>query len=231
MRGILYAIGVGPGAADLLTLRAVDALKKTHVVLTAASPKNDYSIALDTARPHLRPDCETLRLEFPMTRNRDVLEEAWGLAAEKTLAVLESGRNAAFLTLGDPLVYSTFAYLHRHLKRIAPDAQVEIVPGITSFQAACARAGLSLCEGEDNVRIVSGINDAAVLEREIADADTAVILKAYRNFPAIASALEKLGRARTSLCVSHVEQEKEEIRQGVDAGRKPPYMTLIISKK
>ncbi|MCR5563745.1 MAG: precorrin-2 C(20)-methyltransferase, partial [Desulfovibrio sp.] len=167
----------------------------------------------------------------PMTRNRDVLEEAWGLAAEKTLAVLESGRNAAFLTLGDPLVYSTFAYLHRHLKRIAPDAQVEIVPGITSFQAACARAGHSLCEGEDNVRIVSGINDAAVLEREIADADTAVILKAYRNFPAIAGALEKLGRARTSLCVSHVEQEKEEIRLGVDAGRRPPYMTLIISKK
>ena len=145
--------------------------------------------------------------------------------------MLESGRNAAFLTLGDPLVYSTFAYLHRHLKRIAPDAQVEIVPGITSFQAACARAGLSLCEGEDNVRIVSGINDAAVLEREIADADTAVILKAYRNFPAIAGVLEKLGRARTSLCVSHVEQEKEEIRLGVDAGRRPPYMTLIISKK
>ena len=69
MNGTLYGVGVGPGAPDLLTLRAVNVLRAVDVILAAASPRNDYSAALDTARPHLRPDARLLRLEFPMPGN------------------------------------------------------------------------------------------------------------------------------------------------------------------
>ena len=81
MNGILYGVGVGPGAPDLLTLRAVKVLGEVDVILAAASPRNDFSAALDTARPHLREDVRVLRLEFPMTRDRAVLHEAWRVAA------------------------------------------------------------------------------------------------------------------------------------------------------
>ena len=92
MNGILYGVGVGPGAPDLLTLRAVKVLGEVDVILAAASPRNDFSAALDTARPHLRPDVRVQRLEFPMTRDRSVLREAWRRRAQwLALAVFASG--------------------------------------------------------------------------------------------------------------------------------------------
>ena len=99
MTGTLYAVGVGPGAPDLLTLRAVEALRRVDVILAAASPRNDYSRALETARPHLRPDVRLQRLEFPMTHDKATLRAAWEKAAGITRDVLRGGENAAFLTI------------------------------------------------------------------------------------------------------------------------------------
>ena len=92
MTGTLYAVGVGPGAPDLLTLRAVEALRRVDVILAAASPRNDYSRALETARPHLRPDVRLQRLEFPMTHDKATLRAAWEKAAGITRDVLRGAR-------------------------------------------------------------------------------------------------------------------------------------------
>lgn len=238
MSGILYAVGVGPGAPDLLTLRAARILGSVDVILAAASPRNDYSAALDTARPHLRPDARVLRLEFPMTRDRQALARAWRAAAETTLAVLAGGESAAFLTIGDPLIYSTFGYLLRTVRGLEPATAVEIVPGITSFQAAAAVTQTILCEGEESLRILPGIRKGEDLAAELAAADSAVILKAYRNWEAIADALARTGRAASALLASHVERPEARVTRGVDGkGReghsgqgKPPYMSLVISR-
>lgn len=231
MSGILYGIGVGPGAPDLLTLRAVKVLGAVDVILAAASPRNDYSTALETARPHLRPATEILRLEFPMTRDAAVLEDAWNMAAAATEEVLRGGRSAAFLTIGDPLVYSTFGYLARTLRMRAPELQVEIVSGITSFQAAAARTNTVLCEGEENLLIVPGINNRAELARGLGFADNTVILKAYRNFPTIRAALQDAGAER-SVFASRVYLEGEMITGDLAAlPDVPPYLSLVLAKK
>lgn len=232
MHGILYGVGVGPGAPDLLTLRAVRVLGEVDVILAAASPRNDFSAALDTARPHLRPDVRVQRLEFPMTRDKAVLHEAWRVAAQTTRDVLESGQSAAFLTIGDPLVYSTFGYLMRTLSECAPHLNVEVVPGITSFQAAAARTRTVLCENGETLRIIPGINSRQSLEESLHESDTAVILKAYRNLPAIAEALDATQRLDSCLLASHVEQPAESVRQGLGGLEgTPPYMSLILSRK
>ena len=232
MHGILYGVGVGPGAPDLLTLRAVRVLGEVDVILAAASPRNDFSAALDTARPHLRPDVRVQRLEFPMTRDKAVLHEAWRVAAQTTRDVLESGQSAAFLTIGDPLVYSTFGYLMRTLGECAPHLKVEVVPGITSFQAAAARTRTVLCENGETLRIIPGINSRQSLEESLHESDTAVILKAYRNLPAIAEALDATKRLDSCLLASHVEQPAESVRQGLGGLEgTPPYMSLILSRK
>lgn len=232
MHGILYGVGVGPGAPDLLTLRAVRVLGEVDVILAAASPRNDFSAALDTARPHLRPDVRVQRLEFPMTRDKAVLHEAWRVAAHTTRDVLESGQSAAFLTIGDPLVYSTFGYLMRTLGESAPHLKVEVVPGITSFQAAAARTRTVLCENGETLRIIPGINSRQSLEESLHESDTAVILKAYRNLPAIVEALDATQRLDSCLLASHVEQPAESVRQGLGGLEgTPPYMSLILSRK
>lgn len=228
-RGCLIAIGTGPGAHDLLTVRAVERLRKVEVILAAASPDNDHSSSLQIASRYLRPDAEIVRLDFPMSRDLEKCRRAWQAAAATTLAILDQGRDAAFLTLGDPLIYSTFAYLMKALRDLAPDIRIEIIPGITSFQAAAARAALSLCEGSECLSVLPGILPENELRERLAQEGAAVILKVYRNYRAIAAALAETGRSGTSLLASHVEQEGEIF--GADLSEKPPYMSLIISKK
>lgn len=228
--GTLYAVGVGPGAPDLLTLRAARVLGGVDALLAASSPGNDYSSALNVVLPHLRADAETVRLSFPMTRQRSILRRAWAQAADQTLAVLRAGKSAAFLTIGDPLIYSTFGYLLREIRKKAPEQPVEIVSGITSFQAAAARAGFILCEGGGTLRLLPGINNAEDLERELRGADTAIILKVYRNIAGIGQALRGSGRDCDCLLASRVEQPGECISKGLPpAGETPPYMSLILS--
>ena len=167
-----------------------------------------------------------------MTRDKAVLREAWRVAAQTTREVLESGQSAAFLTIGDPLVYSTFGYLMRTLGECAPHLRVEVVPGITSFQAAAARTRTVLCENGETLRIIPGINSKQSLEESLQESDTAVILKAYRNLPAIAEALDATHRLDSCLLASHVEQPAESVRQGLGGLEgTPPYMSLILSRK
>ena len=225
--GTLYAIGVGPGAPDLLTLRAVNALGKVQVILTAASSNNDYSLALSIAMPHLKPDVRIERLDFPMTRDKTVLKAAWSRAAETTATILREGRDVAFLTLGDPLIYSTFAYLWRALTEIAPQTRVEIVSGITSFQAAAARLNMSLCESAEPLVVIPGIIPEDELTKLLDAPGGAAILKVYRNYAAIDRALAKTGRDKNCAMASAVEQEGESLRKG-SPKTKPPYMTLIL---
>lgn len=227
--GKLYGIGVGPGAPDLITLRAVNILRNAvDVILAPASPKNESSIALEIVKQYLREGIEILRLDFPMTRNRDDLEAAWSKAANASLQVLRKNRNAAFLTLGDPLIYSTFSYLAAAMRSLEPQLSIEIVPGITSFQAAAARVRMPLCEGEESLHIISGISSASRLESQLAACDNAAILKVYRNYETIRTVVKKAGRQ--SVLASFVEREGENIQKRLADG-KPPYMSLILCKK
>ena len=231
MIGTLFGIGVGPGDPELLTMRAVKTFQQVDVVLASTRQGNEESTALNIAKPYLPAHCQIVQLDFPMTRDSTILQKAWDAAVHTTLDIVNQGRNTAFLTLGDPLIYSTFSYLLNGIKAICPTTPITIIPGITSFQAACAKMHLSLCTAEDNVHLISGINSQEVLEQELASADTAVILKVYRNFAAINEALHKTGRTHTSYQVSYVEQPEEVLQSHLSLETKPPYMTLIISKK
>lgn len=227
--GTLHAIGVGPGDPELLTLKSVRLLSGTDVVFTAASPKNTYSSALEIARPHMDADIPVVRLEFPMTRDKEILHKAWKTAADTVAEHLADGRSGAFLTLGDPLTYSTFGYLYKTLRQLHPDLPVQIVPGITSYQAAAATTGTILAENSDNMLVLSGINNREKLVNGLRNTDKAVILKAYKNFPAIREALREAGQIENAVLVSKCGMEGESIVRNLDnADDKPPYFSLIL---
>ncbi|MCL1939790.1 MAG: precorrin-2 C(20)-methyltransferase [Desulfovibrionaceae bacterium] len=228
--GVLYGIGVGPGAPDLLTLRAISVLQSVSIILAAASPKNDDSLALSIAAPHLPKHTQTVRLDFPMTRDKEALRAAWENNARTVATILRSGRDAAFLTLGDPLIYSTFGYLMRTLESFAPELPVRVIPGITSFQEAAAKTRTVLCEGEENLLVVSGINTPERLKAALSLADSAVILKTYRNAAAICEALAASGGNRETRFVSRLGLEGEIIAEGLDnVPEKPHYLSLILA--
>jgi len=229
--GTLYGIGVGPGAPDLITMRAVSTLRKARVVLAASSTRNTYSTALDIARPHLPVDATIVHLAFPMTRDEAILNRAWEENARTAAACLEKGEDAVFLTLGDPMIYSTFGYLLRTLKALFPHIPVSVIPGVTSFQAAAAETLTVLCEGDENFLLLPGIMDDTTLRCNLQLADNAAILKAYRTLPAIQAALRDADPAKEALFVSRLGLDGEIIAPVEQAPESPNYLSLILATR
>jgi precorrin-2/cobalt-factor-2 C20-methyltransferase len=230
--GTLYGIGVGPGDPELITLKALKVLQAVPHIFASCSTKNNYSLALSIVRCHLN-GAGIEHLPFPMTRDPQVLASAWEQNARRVLEVLATGSDAAFVTLGDPLTYSTFGYLLKTLKRLAPEVGIVTIPGITSYSAAAALTHIPLTEGEESFYLVSGARGAARLKEVIDKSDNIVILKTYRYFDEIYQVLEDMDLLDRTTCISRCGLEGETIVENLRElqGRELPYLSMIIIKK
>ncbi len=231
--GTLYGIGVGPGDPELITLKSVKILNHVDVVFAAASTKNDYSLAVNIAKTHIPEKTSVKMLSFPMTRDKEETQKSWKDHALTIIKELEQGRNAAFVTLGDPLTYSTFAYILRHIKALAPQISVETIPGITSYQAAAACLNTPLAEGEESLMVVSGVGGGDRLREVSGKPENVVFLKAYRNVEDINAALDETGLFKNCAGVTNCGREGQEIIKDIKEfnTKKPDYWTLIIAKQ
>lgn len=231
--GILYGIGVGPGDPELIPLKSIRILQEVNVVFSASSSKNDHSLAVTIAARHLPETADVRLLPFPMTMNRETVEQAWDEHARTVIAVLEQGRDAAFLTLGDSLTYSTFGYLLRTIKKCAPHITVRTIPGITSYQAAAAATNTPLVEGEENLLLLSGVKGGNGLRDKIRHVDNVVFLKAYKNIKDIVASLKEAGQLKSSLAVVRCGFPEQKVYRDVTelVDSAPKYWTLILSKK
>ena len=230
--GTLYGIGVGPGDPELITLKALKVLQRVPHIFASCSTKNTYSLALSIVRCHLS-GAGIEPLPFPMTKDPEELASAWEQNARRVLEVLATGSDAAFVTLGDPLTYSTFGYLLKTLKRLNPEVPIVTIPGITSYSAAAALTHIPLTEGEESFYLVSGALGAAQLKEVIDKTDNIVILKTYRYFNEIYRVLEDLDLLDRTTCISRCGLEGEAIVENLRdlKGRELPYLSMVIIKK
>lgn len=234
MLGTLYGIGVGPGDPELLTLKATRILKQVAHIFAAASSKNDYSLAHDIVREHVPPEVPVDQLSFPMTYNPERLENAWQANCEKVIDILINGKSVAFITLGDPLTFSTFIYLMRKIRLRLPEVPVEVIPGITSFQAAAACANEPLAEGEESLTIVSGAKGGHRLRDVLAASDNVVLMKTYKRFPQILAHIEELGLQDSCCFISRCGLKGEVMERDfhkLKEMKQPHYLSLLIIKK
>ncbi len=231
--GTLFGIGVGPGDPDMLTLKAAGILGKADVVFAASSSKNKHSLAVDIARPHLGKDAPVRMLSFPMTKDKDSLSQAWKENTRSIIEILEQGKDAVFLTLGDCMTYSTFGYIVKHMTLLAPHLEVVSIPGITSYQAAAARLNTPLVEGEESLMVLSGVHGGGHLRRFSQKPDNVVFMKAYKNAGDIALALDEAGMNKSSKGVIKCGRPDEQVVTDINEFKKmpPDYWTLIMAKK
>jgi precorrin-2/cobalt-factor-2 C20-methyltransferase len=231
--GTLYGIGVGPGDPELLTIKSARIISEVDVIFAAASTKNDYSIAVNIAGPHIPKGTAVRMLHFPMTKDRDESCKAWKTNAEIIISELEQGRDAAFLTLGDPMTYSTYGYVLKNIQQMAPHIPITTIPGITSYQAAAACINTPLVEGEESLLVVSGVNGGGRLRQNTIKPENVVFMKAYRNVPDINAALNGdsgftrcIGISNCSLPNQKIYPDTREFNDRI-----PEYWTLIIAKQ
>ena len=227
-KGKLYGIGVGPGDTELLTLKAARILKDVPVVFTPKSSKEKESIALSIVKPVLeeREDYNRLMLVtpiFPMIEDKEELEKIWMTASEMIAQYLDSGRDVAFITLGDPSVFSTYAYVQ---KKLIGDYEIETVPGITSFTACAAARNKALVEQNEILTIVPKIDDR--LEHVLEYSDSIVLMKASRNTSELEETIEKKERDKEIYSVQNCTRENEKIIEGFS--NEKPYLTTTIIK-
>lgn len=235
-KGILYGVGVGPGDPELLTLKAVKVLQSADLVCIPLSQREKESAAYSIAREHLPENCAVFPLLFPMTRDKDDLERSWEEACAEVQKHLDKGIRVVFLTIGDPMLYSTYIYLFKRLQ--ADGYTVQTIPGVPSFCAAASAAGFPLGEGDGKIAIIPWGPDAAGSPEYLKQFESLVIMKVSHNFTAILDTLAQAGFLGDSVLVSKCGYEDEEIRRDLSSfsdnkedGREIPYFSLILARK
>lgn len=213
----LYGIGTGPGAADLLTLRAVNVIKDAKVIF---APNNKgKNMALDTVEEYIG-DKKVVLIDFPMG---SVEAEDYINAANIIHEEIPEGEYGAFLTIGDSMIYSTFIYIMDLLTD--KDIEIEVVPGIPSFVAAAAASKVPLTVKGDKFLLIDE-SDNSLLDK----ADSFALLK---TLGAKEDTLDELERndfsykyvKRVSLENEEILENKEEIIQDRD------YISLILGRR
>lgn len=185
MEGRLYGIGVGPGDPELLTLKALRLICRVDVIAvpgTKAKSSVAYRIAEQAVelageeQKNLFLTKELLSISMPMEKDEEKLRKAHDMGAELIREHLEAGKKVAFLTLGDPTVYSTYLYIHKSLTRAG--YQTEIVSGVPSFCSVAARLNMGLVEQAEPLHVIPASYSMESLDEAIGLPGTKVLMKA-----------------------------------------------------
>jgi len=230
MTGILYGIGVGPGDPEMLTLRAVRAIKEADVICLPRPEKEKcraYQIALPVV-PELKYK-KIISYDFEMTRDEKVLEAKHKDFYQKYRQLLLEGYNLAFLTIGDPTIYSTFGYI---LKLAKTDGiEIEIISGITSFCGTAAASGIVISEKDENIHILSGQGN---LENELQLPGTKIIMKSGKNISEIKEKLMELeaqGKVTVNAVIDCGMETEQIFTSAMTIPDDSKYMLTIIVKE
>lgn len=227
MRGILYGVGVGPGDPGLLTAKAIRTIRRCPVIAAPASGGGD-GLALRIAGEYIDEGKTVLLCDLPMTRDEQALRRSRERAADELCAHLDGGRDVAFLTLGDPSVYSTYMYLHRIILERGYEARM--IPGVPSFCAAAAELGVSLCDGGEPLHILpasyGGVEKALRLE------GTKVLMKSGRELGRVLELLEERGMLEKAMLVERCGLPGQRVvREMSGSGEAAGYFSLIVVKE
>lgn len=231
--GCFYGVGVGPGDPELLTLKARRLLQGMDVICFTQLDNGEPSFALGVLEDVLRDSQpETLSITIP-SDDSPVSMETWQGAAERIAGHLRQGRNVAFITEGDPMLYSEFPYLLECISPVLPDVTIEVIPGVSSVMAAAASSGVPLVTHGQRLAILPAVYGIDDLREAITNYDTIVLMEIDRNLIQALANLESLGLAGKAIYVRQASTAKESIVE--DIRKLSPedldYFSILIIKR
>ena len=227
MTGILYGVGVGPGAPDLMTLRAARLIETAHVIAyptLAGAASFARSIAADL----IPAGAVEIVMDVPMSTEREPAQAAYDAGATQIAAALDQGQDVVCLCEGDPFFYGSFMYLHA---RLSPRYRVEIVPGVTSITACAAVAGVPLVARNERLTVLPGPLPEAELRDRIAGAESVVIMKVGRHLPKIRGVIGGLGLTDRAVYVERASLPEQVVLPLANAPDVAPYFSMILLTK
>lgn len=232
-KGIFYGLGVGPGDPDLLTVKAYKVLQAADVIITPTKKMGKPSIAYRIVESHIAPGTDIVEMSFPMislSKERDTLEKQWEANADAIEAMLNEGKNVVFLTLGDPMVFSTYSYIMEYLQQ--RDMAIVTLSGIPSFCNLAAQINIPLTQGEESLGVVAMTQPIEEI-RAILDAHkNIVIMKVSANNAQLAEELIARGLENAFVLVANIGMETQTIIRDIETLKgKIPYLSTVLIKK
>lgn len=225
MSGTLYGVGIGPGDPELLTLKAVRVIRQADIIAVPGSKKENtvaYKIAVQ-AVPEI-DEKDFLELPWSMTKDPQKLEEIYLHATALVREQLEQGKSIAFLTLGDPCVYSTYLYIHKKIMEMG--FEVQIINGIPSFCAAAARLNMGLVEKAEPLHVIPASYESDKI-KELTG--TRIFMKSGKKIRQVKEFLS--GQNAEVTMVENCGMEGERVFRSVDEiPEDAGYYSLIIAK-
>lgn len=223
--GTLYGVGAGPGDPELITVKGLKILQRSPLIAFPSGRNGNPGIAQQIIHTWLRPDQQTLTLDFPYIQDNQALQQAWDSAAAKVLPYLQQGQDVCFVSEGDVSFYSTFSYLAHSVQTlvhntgqpqpsaISPESQLQIVtiPGICSPLTAAAMAGAPLTLRQQKLVILPALYDATALTQAVNFADVIVLMKIGQKYQKIWSILKAKNCLEKSYIVERASWPQQRI--------------------
>lgn len=226
-----YGIGIGPGDSELVTVKASRILGELDILYTPEAKKGAKSLALEIAGPYLSEELMIKQRHFPMVRDKSHKEGQWQDIAEEIVADVQAGKNVGFITLGDPMVFSTYSYL---LDIIGHRIETKTIPGITSYNSIAAEVGLPLVMDEESFAVVPATAGVQHLEAVLRTHETVVIMKVANHLVEVLPLLKQFDLLDKTVLVSRSSTDQQEIRYGVadlSPEEKLSYFSTMLVKK
>lgn len=210
--GRLYGLGVGPGDPELITIKAYRIMKEVDVIAYPKKRMGSKSYAHQIMEMYVEPsEKELIGLVFPMTRDADVLQPHWDKTVETMWEHLAQGKDVAFVTEGDPNLYSTWIHMARNMQEKYPQVEILSVPGISSINGAAARLGLFLADGDEQLAIVPATDDREAMKRALETHDAVVFLKVAKVIDQMIDVLGELNLLDKASVVTKVTSSEEQL--------------------
>ena len=236
----LIGIGVGPGDVELLTVKAAKAIQNADIIMCPASSKDRPSIALSVVSPIIDKSLnqKIVKLIFPMTKDKDVLEDTWKRNAKIMAETVLTGKNVVYLTVGDPYLYSTWIYMHKDLKEKYPDMDISVIPGIVSIFTFASKVGVSIAEGAEKVAIIPSCYDLSSVKEIAKHSESMIFLKDGRYFDKVIEVLKESGFPDNSIFAigQDLGTENEIVRKMTlgevnDSSLTTKYFSILVVKR
>jgi precorrin-2/cobalt-factor-2 C20-methyltransferase len=221
---VLIGVGVGPGDPDLVTVRALRVLRQADRVVAPSVAVDAVGRAESVVR-QAAPEVAVERMVFDMSGAHSYADSAAAL-----LGWLDSGETVAFVTLGDPNVYSTFSSVADAVRAARPGVEVMTVPGIMAFQDLAARSGTVVLDGSESLALVTALDGPGAVAAAAADPERAVVVyKGGRHLPSVAKALADAGRLDGAVFGELLGLPGERVVPVAEAADRPAtYLATVI---
>ena len=227
MSGTLYGVGLGPGDPELITLKAARLIEGASTIAYPTLAGGD-SFARAIAAGLIPKGAREIRMDVPMSTERQPAQDAYDAGAAEIAAVLEAGEDVVCLCEGDPFFYGSFMYL---FARLSGRFDTQIIPGVTSVTACAARAAMPLAARNERLTILPGPLPEMELRSRIDGAESVVIMKVGRHLPKIRAVIEELGLTDQAMYVERATLPEEVVLPLSQAPEKAPYFSIILLTK